>query len=225
MSSGPRLRFVGDVHGDYRPFLKLCEGADNILQVGDLGFDYKPLKGLDPTRVRAIGGNHEFYGPGLGNWRNCPIFLDDYGIHQIEGVPDIFYVRGAWSIDGQIRQRAGHPASWWPDEELSEEVLQRAELAYDEARPSVMVSHECPFSIVRYVTNPLFCLNFGYPPGSIRTSTSLALQRMWKSHKPDLWVFGHYHKYFDQTLEGTRFVCLNQIGSKPSETYLDYRAD
>jgi predicted phosphodiesterase len=48
----------------------------------------------------------------------------------------------------------------------------------------------------------------------MKTATSSLAQQMYTIHKPDLWIFGHHHKSFDETIGGTRFICLNELESK-----------
>jgi len=208
------LRFIGDVHGRYADYLRLLDGPDYTFQVGDLSMNYRPFASADPIRHRAIGGNHELYEPGPGSYWDHPQFLGNYGLHAIPGFPPIFYLRGAWSIDGQMRrdhEKRGGPKSWWPEEECDEETLERAEQLYSESKPAIVVSHECPMDLVRHVTNPEFARMFGHPPGTIPTRTNQALQRMLDIHQPRLWVFAHYHRREDFTIDGTRFVCLDMI--------------
>ena len=145
-----------------------------------------------------------------------PVFLGDYGLHEVPGFPPIFFCRGAWSIDQAYRRRRQEfpnkgEVTWWPDEELSHEVLEKAIGFYKESKPEIVVTHECPHDMVQFVTNPEFCLNFGFPPGTIKTRTNLALQAMWEAHKPKLWAFGHYHARWDEAIDGTRFICLDMI--------------
>lgn len=215
-----RLRFIGDIHGDYKSYLKLLEGVPYSLQVGDLGFNYRPLKWVDITRHRAIGGNHDNYQRDDPNYfAKQPIFLGDFGLHDVPGLHPVFYVRGAWSIDHawrQTEQQRSGIASWWPEEELDQEQLDRATQAYVEAKPQIVVTHECPYSIVQYVTDPAFCLNFGYPAGTIETRTNKALQGMLDTHRPKLWVFGHYHTRQLINVNNTNFVCLDMARGQPS---------
>jgi hypothetical protein len=34
---------------------------------------------------------------------------------------------------------------------------------------------------------------------------------MFSIHKPDLWIFGHWHCDADEVIDGTRFICLNEL--------------
>jgi Icc-related predicted phosphoesterase len=37
------------------------------------------------------------------------------------------------------------------------------------------------------------------------------LHMMFQEHQPKLWVFGHHHQSKDVQINGTRFVCLNEL--------------
>lgn len=211
------LRLIGDVHGNYDEYLKLLPNAEYTLQVGDLGFNYTRLTppNVNTKRHRAIGGNHDNYARNSPQYfKKQPIFLEDFGLHEVPGFPPIFYCRGAWSIDHDWRQREaarGGPVSWWPEEELTDEQFEAAFQLYERSKPKIVVTHEAPISLVQYVTNPQFCLQFGFPAGTITTRTNTTLQRMLDAHRPKLWCFGHFHRRWDETIDGTRFVCLDTL--------------
>jgi hypothetical protein len=44
-----------------------------------------------------------------------------------------------------------------------------------------------------------------------RSRTRDALSAMWSIHKPDLWVFGHWHKNMTAVFDGCQFTCLNEL--------------
>ena len=47
--------------------------------------------------------------------------------------------------------------------------------------------------------------------------TRQALDAMFDIHKPDLWLFGHWHDSQDRNVMGTRFICLNELEYKDIE--------
>ena len=53
--------------------------------------------------------------------------------------------------------------------------------------------------------------------------TRQAFQAMFEAHQPDLWVFGHWHHSFDGVLDGTRFVCLNELEARTFDFDLPVR--
>lgn len=224
------IRYIGDSHGRYDLYLNLIKNCDYSIQVGDLGLDYSQLKykngeyKFDTTKHKFLPGNHDNLDKNSLDYclvqPNC---LGDFGLYEIPGIEPIFYVRGAWSIDHKWRQAQqswpkNGPVTWWPEEELSVAQLEKAIEMYKQVKPAIVVTHEAPMELVQYVTNPEFCLNFGYPAGTIRTRTNMALQVMFDYHKPKIWLFGHYHQRWEDNIKGTEFVCLDMCRSRDQST-------
>lgn len=216
------LRIVGDVHQVYNPYLKLLEGCEHSVQVGDLGFNYGFLE--DQLRWGHdvfFPGNHDNYDKDSDNfWQKQDFALGNYGHHYISDWKPIFYVRGGYSIDQQHRT---HGVDWWPEEQLSYEQLSKAVYQYKINKPDIVLTHECPLEIVKHVTDPDFVRRFGFTESVIQTRTNQALQRMFDIHKPKLWVFGHYHKAWRGVVHGTQFVCLDMLRDRQTnkDSYLD----
>jgi hypothetical protein len=220
----PKLRVLGDVHQRYELYLPCLENVDYSIQVGDLGMDYTDLNqaGIDTTRHRAIGGNHDVYEHDSPNYfKKHPIFLEDFGLHEIPGFPPIFYVRGAWSIDHMWRKKhQGYPYNkknppiWWVEEELSADQFEVATELYAQTKPEFVITHEGILELVPYVTDPSFAENFGYSSdGPIETRTNKALQAMFDIHQPRHWICGHYHFPWTDTVKGTKFIYLDMFRS------------
>lgn len=138
-----------------------------------------------------------------------PHFLGNFGTWDIPGAVSkklsnrIFYVRGAWSIDGRYRRSGGW--EWWPREQLSEAECAACIELYEAEKPDFVVTHCTPMTVL-----PMLQLNFsnGTP---IPTQTGKLLDILFSIHQPKLWFFGHYHQAFAETVNGTRFVCLNMF--------------
>jgi predicted phosphodiesterase len=221
MSNRPYLRIIGDVHGHLPQYVRLAKEAEFSIQVGDVGFHYDYLLGnLDATSHRIIAGNHDNYTTspcgcpdpdhcdrcqgGVRFSKQTEHFLADFGVIDFPLLKDVFYARGAWSIDRDWRT-AGK--DWWPEEEMSYDRLYQCVEAYAEVKPEVMISHTAPASVVEEIP---FTRIFG--DDVIKTRTDQALDQMLKIHRPKLWVFGHFHVDWDEVIEGTRFVCLRELG-------------
>jgi hypothetical protein len=189
------LRIIGDVHGHSDSYLRLILKAEHTIQVGDLGFDYSFLSGVDARQHWIVAGNHDNYDD-MVNWSH---FLGDYGVHSVPGFGDIFFVRGGISIDRHLRTEG---VSWWRDEELSMKRCYEALAEYTRIKPHFVVSHECPRTIVPHVM---------MSPNIIPSKTKQLLEQMFATHQPTRWVFGHYHRSFKKTVDGTCFQCLDEL--------------
>lgn len=209
MVSNVRLRLIGDVHGKAKDYYKLIREVPYTIQVGDLGFadTYETLRFIDPARDRMIEGNHDDYD------NRCHFRLGEFGVHTVPNFGDIFFVRGAWSIDCKWRiahERKGGDRIWWEQEELSIQELNEAIRLYKEVKPDFVISHDCPHSINLEISDPQFVKGCGYE-WPVPTRTSLALQTMFEAHQPQYWIFGHYHKSWVGHRDGTEFRCLAEL--------------
>lgn len=179
------IRFIGDVHGNFNKYFQLINQTDLSIQVGDFGVGFVPMPNLTENN-RFIRGNHD--DPSL-----CTT-IKNY-------IPDgtfedgIMFLGGAWSIDRAWRTEG---KDWWPDEELSIKELDYWIQKYDEYRPKIMVTHDCPD-----VVSPML-VNTAY-----KTRTGQALGAMFSIHQPKLWIFGHYHISRKIEMAGTTFICLD----------------
>lgn len=208
----PYFRVIGDVHGQpcIPAYLKRAKKAEYSLQLGDLaGHNYKFLNELDPLHHKVIAGNHEVFNAG-SDWyfRNIDHFLGDFGQWTIPNFQDMFYVRGGMSLNKKEKEARG---VWSIEEELGVPKLQEAIELYAFLRPEFVVTHECPLSIVQHVANPMTSHNLGFAHSIIRTKTNQALDAMLEIHQPKIWIFGHYHTYMSKHIDGTHFICLNQM--------------
>ena len=121
---------------------------------------------------------------------------------EIPGRDELFFVRGAWSID-HARRTMG--VDLFEREEMSQIELMQAIEAYKKAKPWLVVTHTAPLSIVGHLNLP-FSGGKVYP-----TKTSQALERMLEIHQPEYWVFGHFHQDWSKKIGNTHFVCLDEL--------------
>jgi len=192
------------------------------------------LTDLKPDDPQVLAGNNNFtvvgYGPNnfaeqhvgfLTELQDDPVVyefshmppnhLGNFGVWNIPGVKpiedlsgSIFYVRGAWSIDGRWR-RSVASGGWFPREQLSMAEGTRALEMYEKLKPDFVVTHQAPTSAQKF-------LRLLYGDGkSIQTQTGTLLDLMHNIHQPKLWVFGHYHQFAAFEHRGTHFVCLNMF--------------
>lgn len=190
---------IGDVHGKYKRYHEIIREKDRhpyTIQIGDFGFNYETLKNVDPKHHVFIGGNHDNY----DKVKNCPNYLGDFGYTVNFNKIDFFHYRGAWSID-RIYRTVG--IDWWEQEQVSLEGFLNAKELYQQTKPDIMLTHDCPEGITQYVL----------PPNSkiYQNNTGWALQSLFEIHQPKIWIFGHYHVSWNMKINGTNFICLNEL--------------
>lgn len=196
---GDMMIFIGDTHGKFSKYFSLIEKYEASIQVGDfgLGFAFYPEKDHSVVeRLRSfpshrfIRGNHDH----LETCETSPNFIADGTV-----IDNMMFVGGAKSTD-QHRRTAG--IDWWPNEEVSyNRFIEILEL-YEETKPEIMITHDCPQGLMFHMKS-----HYAYE----KTMTRNALDVFYKVHQPKLWIFGHHHKSFDETVDGTRFFCLDEL--------------
>ena len=207
-----KLRIIGDVHGYYDAYIPIAQEANCSIQVGDMGFDYKPLEVLDPEKHKFIAGNHD----NMDIYRREYHAVDngsDFGITSVGGF-NFFYVRGGFSIDWKLRQSTYLKTglkSYWDNEELSMEKMYQCLLYYKQTKPDFVITHECPRSISKRVGDNEILRRFGYNPETFSTRTSELLEAMFQAHQPKRWIFGHHHRDWSDEINETHFTCLNEL--------------
>lgn len=213
-----KIRIIGDVHQKYDDYFSLTKDCDYSIQIGDMGFDYKPLNVLDHNRHKFFAGNHD----SLDQYYSSPHVIEstgttgkskDFGTATHGGL-DFFFVRGGFSIDWKQRQKSflmGGAKSYWDNEELSIEEMEMALWQYQKMKPDVMITHECPRSISKHVGDNKILEMFGYNPDRFTTKTSELLEMMFQYHQPKQWFFGHYHNDWYDEINGTQFRCINEL--------------
>ena len=204
------LAIIGDSHGQYEKYVELTRQHEYTLQLGDFGFRYDCLDGIDPQRHKVFSGNHDNY----DLFYDVPHNLGDFGITTHGGVT-FFWVRGAFSIDWRYRVSFDHvhdTKSWWPEEQLSWSQMNDCLSLYEQTKPDIVISHSAPREIANKVGSPGTLQRYGFDPGTFTTSTQELLQSMLESHRPKLCIFGHFHKNWHKTINGTEFHCLPELG-------------
>ena len=205
---GKKLTVIGDVHGHIETYKQIAEDSEYSIQLGDMGFNYTGLNSLDPDKHKFFGGNHEDY----DLYYQVPHSLGDFGMDEINGL-EFFYVRGAFSIDIMYRldQNMNGNKSWWDKEQLTYKQMSICEEEYAHQKPDIVITHTAPTKAIRdnFSTSTLNRLGFS---DTFQDHTSGLLQRMFEIHQPSIWIFGHFHKGVVDTINGTEFHCLPELG-------------
>ena len=194
------IRFIGDVHGNWKRYKKIINDCDVSIQVGDFGVGfsghsnppYDPMKKGDHKFIR---GNHD--NPSV--CKKHPFWIPDGTmIHD-----KIFCIGGAKSIDAQYRTEG---LNWWINEELSyKEFLILCDV-YEKLKPSVVVAHEMPESLTYIVCSK--CNLTKYDDPSI---TRQFLDNILEIHKPDLFIHGHWHVNHHTVYQGVEYIGLGEL--------------
>lgn len=183
------MRILGDVHGKISQYIEKVQNSPYSICVGDVGFDYSLLSSLNGTKHKIVGGNHDNYNTLV----HLPHYLGDFGMWH-----GIFFIRGALSIDRNLRNEN---VDWWAKEELTYMEGLEAIEAYKTSKPSIVVSHDCPLSILPYLCGNNFH----------KSRTNQLLQACLEEFRPSLWIFGHHHQSKKIVQYGVDFICLNEL--------------
>lgn len=189
------LLLIGDVHGNVNSYWKILQKhKKKSIQLGDFGFKWEHqwhLNTLYSDLHKVCFGNHDD-----PSFLKSPHSLGDYSFLEEYSLMSI---RGAFSIDKVVRTEG---KDWWPNEEMNYEEMSNCVDFFIKKKPKIVVSHDCP----NHVREEFFFIKD-------KSLTTNAMQLMLEFHKPDLWVFGHHHKYHSKTINGTKFICLPELGT------------
>ncbi len=199
------LRVVGDVHAKVEGYIFLVCGANNSVQIGDMGFKKTYLELLQYKNNALLDFNfddHKFFCGNHDSQDDLDIlgsfYLGRYGNANV-GNTDFFYVSGALSIDKHLRTE---DKSWWRNEELNYQQAIDCFDLYVKTKPSIVLSHDCPQQALEGMISHHF---------DDKSLTRNLLTNMFDAHQPRLWVFGHHHQCREWTLKNCKFICLNEL--------------
>lgn len=184
---------IGDVHVQFMRYLELllAKKPSRSIQLGDFGIGYGHNKGLTKA-VSVIPGIHRFI---RGN-HDRPVSCHDHPLC----LPDVGSEGSTFWVAGGATPSFA-PKDWGDAEQLSYIELQRAIGLYQKAKPRLMLSHVAP----------VFAGEYAYGRSLEKSMTEIAFEQMWELHKPEKWVFGHYHKSRTFTFKGTTFIALEEL--------------
>ena len=211
-----QISFIGDVHGKFDEYIEITKKHIFTLQLGDMGFDLDKLKNANCFCHSFVPGNHENYARILAReWPHAvnglgPTGYMDYGCFHFAGLT-MYFIRGAESIDKHLRTEG---VDWFADEQLCYSRLSSMVDNFRAVKPRIVVSHQCPAFVVTEILRNEMGDIYKYGKQFAYDITSQAMMSAWHaaSVHPALWVFGHHHCEFDQVIQGTRFVCVPELG-------------
>lgn len=188
------IRFIGDSHGKIDGYLSAINGSDRSIQVGDFGMGFSEMPVIPGHRF--IRGNHD----DPEKCRSNPNWIEDGTMEN-----GMFFLGGAFSVDHTERELG---VDFWKDEQLTDSEFDNFLVNYSQYQPDIMVTHDIPESVAREL--------FPHLPTKERTKsrTRIQLDFYFLVHQPKYWIFGHWHESVRRVINGTRFICLNEL-----ETY------
>jgi len=205
------MKVIGDVHAKFLHLKTILDKdkESKYFQLGDCGIGFsripiigQPLPRKDP---KDFGDNFKFFEGNHDSHQECKThknFAGRYGRFSDDSwFPanlNGFFCGGAHSIDKAYRTEG---LDWWADEELSEEEFIKAIDLYEQTKPDIMFSHDCPKSMYEYIIRGSF----------INNMTCNGLETMLKIHRPKFWIHAHHHRSFQKTIKGTKFICLAEL--------------
>lgn len=193
-----KYTIIGDVHGKTDQYKKIVDNCESSICVGDFGFREEWCWLINHKNNQDKNGlwNHWIV---MGNHDYIPFSHTYPSIkdHAFWPKENIFMVRGAESVDKHYRVEG---QDWFSNEELNYQEQLKAFDKYCECKPKIVISHDCPQMVVGEL--------FGIYD---KSQTRSMLEMMFQEHQPELWIFGHHHKSKDRIINGTRFICLDEL--------------
>ena len=215
------MLFIGDTHGKYDAYYELVKNSKSSFQLGDFGFSeaWNRLlySDLNPELHKVGQGNHDPHNS-LNN--SSKHWTGRFGNLLVDN-QQIFWIGGALSIDlvyrvGEWMSRNRNPVyqTWFANEQLSYQEFKDCEKLWKKFKPKVVASHTCPSFVIKkgFSGNKSNRIMEDYGWGAeYNDITSQFLDHLWSIHRPDFWIFGHFHCSYHERFENTEFRCLAEL--------------
>ena len=204
-----KTRLIGDIHGEFELYHKTATnaidfgGCERTIQVGDFGVGFNGQYWHDRTDEFHLDGTHRFIRGNHDDPSRCQKMCGWIKDGLIEN--DVMFIGGAWSIDHDFRVQG---VSWWPEEELSTQELYRMIEIYEQVKPRVMITHDCPQEVSTEMFIQSGLAMFKGATKTLPTRTGLAFNTMLSIHQPEEWYFGHWHNSKQYRHGQTMFQCI-----------------
>jgi predicted phosphodiesterase len=238
-----RVLIIGDVHGQHERLADIlrreraAHGIAAAIQVGDYGFDMN-MAGRHPpypVPVHVIDGNHEDHkwlqkaldAGAPARWRTHLnlVYQPRPSVASI-GETTVGFIGGALHVDRPQRhnRNAGLPNY------ILRRQADAAIALFNNARPSLIVSHSCPSRIGIGLSGADelmggvidHIVSAGFDPGPREDCGEAELSRVWQAleYRPQAWVFGHHHRAHATTVDDTNFVCVGDLDASEAASVM-----
>ena len=203
---------TGDCHGQFSRFKSLGNIPNTaVIILGDVGLNYNLderdcqrkinlssypftfycVRGNHEARPNEKLGMHQDYDENVGGtvwvedeFPNIRYFCD-WGHYNIDGLKTLV-IGGAYSVDKHYRIVTKEP--WFENEQLAQFEMEACERNIDILGFDLVLSHTCPRSVQ---PTDLF-LSF-IDQSTVDTSMENWMDRIARTMKWKIWLFGHYH--------------------------------
>ncbi len=203
---------TGDVHGNFGALnilisKKKKHGLELIICCGDFGAwpqgKNQTIEGIKSQGIKIIfcDGNHENH-HFLLNRKSDEIapnvfYMPRGSTYKLDDGRNILFMGGAHSIDKQWRT-PGY--DWFPEELITQKDMKNL----PDEKVDIFITHTCPTELLSDM------IKVDYRKK--HDPSNHYLSELWKTYKPGLWYFGHWHTYTTGMLMGTKWYCLNMSG-------------
>jgi len=201
---------TGDIHNEFGRLNELInkKKPELVICCGDFGFWPKVSWGAPLENIKTQGaeilwcdGNHE------DHWSLKERTTDEL-VPDVHYMPrgstftlndgrTIMFMGGAHSIDKNLR-RVG--VDWFPEETIRQRDLNNL----PDVKVDIFITHTCPSQLLDVMIQ--------YNSFKTEEPSNVALSHLWSLYKPDLWYFGHWHKYKEGNLQDTKWYALSCPG-------------
>jgi len=225
-----KIMILGDTHGNWGSLNALIskKHPEIILQCGDFGYwphmhmnkefnnEGLRMKPWDQWNIKNQGakiywadGNHENHNA-LDNliyhYGRVPIKMNKFENGDVYFMPRsshitlpdgrvVLFMGGGYSIDKKYRTEN---IDWWRQEVIGKEDID----ALPDIDVDIVISHTCPRSFFPDMKIEIFL-------GKDKDQSCDYLDVVFDKYKPDMWFFGHFHKYMSGRKENCYWTALN----------------
>ncbi len=206
-----KILITGDIHNNFgrlndlinkkKPELVICCGDFGYWPAVDWAEPLSNIKLQTAKKLLWCDGNHENHWALRDRTTDelVPniIYMPRGSTYKLPDRRNILFMGGAYSIDKHLR-RIG--VNWFPEETISQTDM----MNLPNCKVDIFITHTCPEELLPDLLK--------IDERKQKDPSNQALSELWKIYKPSLWFFGHWHRYLEGKMMGTKWHCLGAPG-------------